>query len=270
MLDKDRIRRLLRNPALRPGERYGLEQQLRECKKREEQGGEFRGTELQEGPESLEFDFPLLGLLTAQPARLEPETPKPEPSDSETESELAVVEIEQGESGTSPEEVAEPVAEAVTEDLVEVPVEIVSSLPEPAWSPSESAENVTAKIMDIIDRFFWLKAFWATTLSPEVDREIEAWRARVQRLAAKLKIIDPGAHDLAFAGNENLLAPLRDMRKPTIPESLQQSLIAPSAPNMRDASWRSDIYWAIYEPPVIRKPPLPEGHLPDGLQSFIS
>jgi len=112
-----------------------------------------------------------------------------------------------------------PVAEGGVETQVEVEICSVPTPPE----LSESAIELTAKIADIIDRILWLRAYWATTLAPEVDRECEAWRARLQRLASKLEISTPPLTNLLSPVNIHLLAPLRDMTKPTIPQNLQQS-----------------------------------------------
>ena len=104
-------------------------------------------------------------------------------------------------------------------------------------------------------------------LSAEVDREAETWLARLHELAKDLphEITGLVLEDRAYLLSQQP----RDVSKPAVSETIQQLLLASSAPSLDLFGTMSEVYYAIHE---LRRAPVPEcppGYVPDGLQQFL-
>src|SRR5437588_6543283 len=241
-----RLRKLLQT-RLKPVEREGIKRQLKALERRA--SGLHTGAD----PKTTATTGPgYLGVFD-----------RPNPAEVATRAEL------EKRLHVSEQKAAEPGKQSVDTTQATEPAQPVASAPEPELSAAE-VEELAKKIADIADRIQWLRAYWATTLAPEVDREQEAWRARLIELAARLKTIAPDVLEKVMAGRSHLLTqPLRVATKATIPQRIQEDLLPPSAPSARNAEIMSEVYFYSISPRPRRQPERPPGYLPDGLQSWI-
>lgn len=143
----------------------------------------------------------------------------------------------------------------------------MSCPPAPSLSPEE-LEAKTKLLADIADRIQLARAVWATTISWEVAREIEAWIKKLQEVAATMP------HEAAVAAlgphTSLLTQPVQTIAKPQIPQDVQERVLPPSAPSGKYADTRSELYWWRFAPERPREPQRPVGYVPDGLQSLVS
>lgn len=226
--EQRRLHHVLKTQRLTPSERAALEQQISELERSQ------LPQSIPSGPGVLGvFDRPQPGRTDSEPVALEPET------QAESKNQLAP-------SSTRP-----PESQASEQEL----------------SPDEfeaSAEQITA----IADRIVRLRAYWARTLSVEVDRESEAWLAKLHEAA---KDIPAELLEFILGDRSYLLRQkVRDVRKPSITEKVQLQLIAPSAPALDSVGTWSEVYYAIHQPRRPRPPEHPVGYVPDGLQALVS
>ena len=227
-----RLRKLLAT-KLTPAERTEIERQL---------------TDLEKPPRPVQSKKPISPYLLGTWDRQKPAEPKSDAKRDVTPS--APVQAPTQPTDTEHELPAqEPVVVAPPLSAVEV-------------------DELVVQVREIADRIMRLRAFWARTLSPEVDREGELWLSRLQELAKKLpsEILE-----LALGERVSLVTqPVRDVSKPQISTKVQQRLIAPSAPNLPQADTWSELYFAIHEPRTPRPRTNPPGYIPDGLQGWVS
>lgn len=143
----------------------------------------------------------------------------------------------------------------------------MSCPPAPSLSPEE-LEAKSKLLADITDRVMLLRAVWATTISWEVAREIEAWIRKLQEVAATMP---REAVEQALGPHVGLLTqPVQNIAKPQIPQDVQERVLPPSAPSGKYADTRSELYWWRVAPERPREPQRPPGYVPDGLQSLVS
>jgi uncharacterized protein YukE len=195
-----------------------------------------------EKPEPAPAKYPgVLGVFDRPaPSRTEPPTPSP----------------------TIPS--AAEVKASANNDIEPAPPETPA---QPELSPKE-ADELAERISDIANRIVWMQSFWARTVSVEVDREIQAWLAKLQELAKKLP---PELVESTLGTKAQLLtAKVRDIRKETISQNVQLWVLPPSAPSLDSAGVWADLYFAIHEPRAPRPLVHPPGYVPDGLQSWVA
>lgn len=87
-------------------------------------------------------------------------------------------------SSTVEDQSAEPIAGEKSQPTA--PPDVPSTPSSEASLTPNEIDALTEQITEIADRIDWLRSVWARTLSPEIDREVEAWLVRLQRLAKKL------------------------------------------------------------------------------------
>ena len=132
----------------------------------------------------------------------------------------------------------------------------------------EETEARCKLLIDIAGRIVLLRSVWTTTLAFEVDREAEAWLARLQQIASTMP---REAAEQALGSHCGYLdQAVHTVARPQIAEQLQARLLPPSAPSTDPANIASDLYWYLVSPPPPRKPERPVGYVPDGLQSWVS
>lgn len=147
------------------------------------------------------------------------------------------------------------------------PIPLESQAADDELTPDEF-EALAEQIAAIADRIVRLRAYWATTLSREVDTEAEMWLAKLHEAAKDL----PEELSKFVLGDRYYLLrqKVRDVRKPSITEKVQLQLIAPSAPSLDCVGTWSEIYYMIHEPRRPRVAEHPVGYVPDGLQALVS
>lgn len=132
----------------------------------------------------------------------------------------------------------------------------------------EEIERRSQFLSDIADRITLMRAVWATTLSFEVAREIELWRAKLQQVA---KTIPRELAERALGQHVGYLTrPVQNIVKPSIPERVQERVLPPSMPSGKYADVLSEVYWWQRAPERPRETEHPPGYIPDGLQSWVS
>jgi hypothetical protein len=142
-----------------------------------------------------------------------------------------------------------------------------TEIAEPVLAPEE-IERRSQLLADITDRITLLRAVWATTLSFDVAREIEAWLRKLQETATT---VPKEAAERALGRHVGLLTtPVQTISKPQISEKIQELLLPPSAPSLDHADILSQVYWRRFARQQPREPEHPAGYIPDGLQSLVS
>ncbi len=191
-----------------------------------------------------------LSLTWGRPAVIEGDLAEPKPDPA---------------SASSSPTVAEPPA------LLAQPAPVEPE-PEPADPAADPAvvEDLVAEVKATVDHVLFLKAVWATSLSQDVGRQIEAWLRKLQNLASKLRAL--AGNELVeetMAGHVYLLSSLVRNLSRYIPQQLQESILPPSVPNSA-TPWNADVYWMIREPRRTPEPERPAGYVADGLQNLVA
>ena len=135
--------------------------------------------------------------------------------------------------------------------------------------PPEEIERRSRQLFEIAERIVMLRRAWVTNpFSFEIDQEAEAWLARLQQIASTMP---REAAERALGKYSGYLdQPVRTVKRPQIPEQVQELLLPPSAPSGRSAEWKSELYWEVRSMKREPKPVRPVGYVPDGLQSWVS
>lgn len=139
-----------------------------------------------------------------------------------------------------------------------------------AHSPSpEEIERAGKQLVEIAERIVLLRrAFVTNPFSFEIDQEAEAYLARLQQIAST---IPREAAEQALGQYRGYLdQKVRIVKRPQIPEQVQQLLLPPSAPSAPSAEWKTDLYFEVRSMKREPEPVRPVGYVPDGLQSLVS
>ena len=164
-----------------------------------------------------------------------------------------------------------PDTAASSSSLPSTPEPVAGEKGEPAVLLPLAPEEIERRcqfLSNIADRITLMRAVWATTLSFEVAREIELWRAKLQQVA---KTIPRELAERALGRHVGYLThPVQNIVKPSIPERVQERVLPPSMPSGKYADVLSEVYWWQRAPERPRETEHPPGYIPDGLQSWVS
>ena len=146
-------------------------------------------------------------------------------------------------------------------------LEVVAPPPAPSLS-AEEVERRCKLLTEICERINLLRSTWATTLSREILRQVEAWTSKLQEVAAT---VPREMAERAVSPHQGFLThPIQRIATPQISEAVQKRCLPPSAPGIDPGNLNADLYWYLRCPPRPREPERPVGYVPDGLQSWVS